>query len=393
MVLLEILAWSSLVFWLGLTLDRRRRWPWEAVLPVEDVGGEDLPAVAAVVPARDEAEVLPRTLPALLGQDLPHFTVVLVDDQSTDGTAAVAREVAAAVGRPDRLRVITAPPPPPGWTGKVHALAVGVAAVDAPWLLLTDADIGHRPGSVAALLAQAARGYDLVSVMARLSAGTRWERLLIPPFVFFFQLLYPFRRVADRASPVAAAAGGCILVRREALAAAGGIGAVRGAVIDDVALGRAVKEAGGLTWLGFDPGIVSARPYRRLADLWAMVQRSAFVQLRYRWELLVLVLAGLAALVSSPPVVVAVALWGLGWGPAAAAEPLARAAVAAGLAWGLQAAALLPSVRHHRVPAGYAVTLPLAAVFYGAMTFCSAWDHWWGRGSRWKGRSYPATGA
>lgn len=384
---LILIATLALAFWLGLALDRRRAWPGEAFLPqdAEKTDSVEPPAVTAVVPARDEAEVLPETLPALLEQDLPGFRVVVADDGSADGTAEVARKLAREIGAEDRLRIVRVPPTPRGWTGKVHALAQGLTAVEAwrkppEWLLFTDADIRHRPGSVEALLAQAAQGYDLVSVMARLSAKTFWERLLIPPFVFFFQLLYPFRQVRDPGSPVAAAAGGCILVRRTVLEAAGGVGAIRGAVIDDVSLGKAVKRAGGRLWLGFDPEIVSVRPYRSLGDLWSMVRRSAFVQLRYRWSLLIVVLLALVMLVASPPFLLGIALgWGAPW-----------AALAAAAAWGLEAASLWPSVRHHRVPGIYAFTLPFASIFYGLMTWTSAIDHLRGRGSRWKGRSYGA---
>lgn len=382
---LTLLSTLALVFWLGLALDRRRGWPREAFLPAVPGEAPEGATVTAVVPARDEARVLPETLPALLAQTHAHFRVVLADDGSADGTGDVARRLSREQDAEERLEVVQVPETPPGWTGKVHALAQGVKAVQAAvsppeWLLFTDADIRHRPGSVRALLSQAARGYDFVSVMARLSAGTFWERLLIPPFVFFFQLLYPFRRVRDPGSRVAAAAGGCILVRRDVLEAAGGVGAIRGAVIDDVALGRAVKRAGGRLWLGFDPEIVSVRPYRSLDDLWTMVRRSAFVQLGYRWSLLAPVLVGLVLLVASPPFVLGVAL--------AAGSPWA--ALAAGLAWGLQAALLWPYVRHHRVPRVFALTLPFASLLYGLMTWTSALDHLRGRGSRWKGRSYGA---
>lgn len=406
---LEILALPPLVFWLLLALDRSRAWPRDHFLPP----GAERPApgsrVVAVVPARDEAAVLPDTLPTLLAQQVPagcRFSVILVDDGSTDGTARVAREIAAEAGRGERLRVVPATPRPAGWAGKVHALACGVAAAtEAPdggpgeggeggrapdWLLFTDADVRHRPGSLAGLLAQAGRGFDFVSVMARLHTRTFWEKLLIPPFVFFFQLLYPFRRVADPRSRVAAAAGGCILVRRRSLEAAGGVAAIRDAVIDDVSLARRVAAAGGRLWLGLDPGIASVRPYRGLGELWAMVARSAFTQLRYRWELLVLALVGLLVFVVAPPVVAAVAAVVLGTG--GTGDGAAVALAAALVAWALEAALLWPAVRHHRVAGGWAFGLPLAGLLYALMTFTSAWDHWRGRGVRWKGRAYRGDG-
>ena len=271
-----------------------------------------------IVPARNESELLPQTLGALLDQDVEGMEVFLVDDGSTDGSADVARRLARDRESAVKFHIVEAAARPGGWSGKVHALNCGYEAVieegtrqdtEPPeWLLLTDADIRHRPGSVAALLRKATLPegggpYSLVSIMARLRAVGFWERLVVPAFVFFFQLLYPFRRVADRNSRVAAAAGGCVLVRRSALEAAGGFNAISGAIIDDVALGRAIKEAGESTWLGFDPGISSLRPYPRLADLWLMVSRTAFTQLGYRWDLLVLTLLTLAVVVASPPLV------------------------------------------------------------------------------------------
>jgi hopene-associated glycosyltransferase HpnB len=398
MTLLEILALLPLAFWGLLALDRRRAFPAEAFLPDVPAPPSREPAataaapsaVTAVVPARDEAAVLPETLPALLTQRGVSLSVVLVDDGSTDGTAQVARGVAAGTGGGAPLEVVPAPPAPPGWTGKVHALARGVeAAGEKPeWLVLTDADIRHRPGSLAALLAVAAEGpYDQVSVMARLHAATFWERLLIPPFVLFFQLLYPFRRVRSPRSRVAAAAGGCVLVRRAVLEAAGGVESIRGAVIDDVSLARQVQAAGGRLWLGFDPGIVSVRPYRGLGELWRMVARSAFVQLRHSWGLLALTLLGLAVFIAAPPFVAGAA--GLAMLTAGPEPSLLRALAAALGAWGLSAWALAPYVRHHRVPRVYAFGLPFAGILYALMTATSAWDHLRGRGSRWKGRAYP----
>ena len=274
---LELVAFLGLAFWGLLLLDPRRRWPRSSLAaPISAAAvGE---RVVAVVPARDEAAVLPETLPSLLRQDLDAFSVVLVDDRSSDGTARVAQEVALNSGRADRLRVVEVEAPDPDCSGKVRALAAGVAAVeeegpDAPtWYLFTDADIHHHVHSVRALLATAHRDQrDLVSVMARLSTAIFWEKLLVPAFVFFFHLLYPFRLVAREGSAVAAAAGGCVLVRRETLVAAGGVAAIRRALIDDVALAHAVKGAGGRLWIGPDAGIASVRVYPRLCDVWKMV--------------------------------------------------------------------------------------------------------------------------
>ena len=387
---LEILALVPLVYQIAVRIDRKRRWPYECRLETPPARDPSFaaPTVVAVVPARDEADTLPQALPSLLDQDYPSLRIVLVDDYSTDGTGEIARRLAGEGGREERLRVVAAPARPAGWSGKVHALASGIAAAsrsgDEPrWWLFTDADIRHRRGSVSSLVGHAEReGFDLVSVMALLRTSSFWERLLIPPFVYFFQLLYPFRRVRDPRSRVFGAAGGCVLVGKEILERAGGLEAIRGALIDDVNLGRIVKRAGGKTWLGFDPGIESIREYRRLRDVWRMVARSAFDQLGYSYALTAAVVAGMTLTLVTPPLLLGAAL----------ATGAGRAALFAAAAWALSSAALLPAVRHQRVPSRYAATLPLASLFYALMTAGSAWDHFRGRGGRWKGRVHEAFG-
>jgi hopene-associated glycosyltransferase HpnB len=277
------------------------------------------PSVTAVVPARDEASGLPASLPTLLAQDYPGaLAITLVDDQSSDGTAAVAARLGRAAGweirpGPDSagpestarvLRIISGSAPPPGWAGKVWAMSQGTAAAgDADYLLFTDADIAYGPGTVTDLVRAADGGRRaLVSQMALLRADTGWERVLVPAFVYFFAQLYPFRRVNRPGARTAAAAGGCMLVRREVLAAAGGLAAI-GARIDDVALGRLLKRgAKASCWLGLTTGITSTRPYDRLADLWGMVARSAYTQLRYSPAALAGTIAGLLWLYLLPPV-------------------------------------------------------------------------------------------
>jgi hopene-associated glycosyltransferase HpnB len=284
------------------------------------------PAVTAVVPARNEAAVLPATLPSLLTQDYPgKLTVVLVDDDSADGTAQVAEKLAAASGQPfqDVIRLVPAGQRPDGWAGKVWAMECGLATAGQPeYVLFTDADISYAPGTLTALVRAAdGGGYGLVSQMALLRTETAWERLIVPAFVYFFAQLYPFRRVSRPQARTAAAAGGCMLVRREDLAAAGGLAMIRGARIDDVALGRVLKRAGVRCWLGLTTDVRSRRPYPSLAGLWDMVARSAYTQLRYSPLLLAGTLAGLAWLYLLPP---AAALAGL----AAAAAGSGTAALA-----------------------------------------------------------------
>jgi hopene-associated glycosyltransferase HpnB len=353
------------------------------------------PPVAIVVPARDEAQMLPGTLPTLLAQDYPGAArLILVDDGSADGTAGLARRLAEEAAQ-SRIRVTVVPAgdPPAGWTGKLHALRRGVAeayaqtgpaeTAPAEFLLLTDADIAHGPGSLRALVeAATAQRLDLVSQMARLRVATGWERLVVPAFVYYFALLYPFRWCNRPRSRCAAAAGGCTLVRRSALESAGGLEAVRDAVIDDVAVARLVKRAGGRIWLGLADQVDSLRPYPRLADLWDMVARSAYAQLRHSAPLLAGAVAGLAAVFLAPP---ALAVAGL-----AAGEATAAALGAA--AWSIMIGTYLPMLRYYRRPPPEAALLPFTAAVYLLMTVDSARRHRVGRGAAWKGRTYAGAG-
>ena len=341
----------------------------------------------AIVPARDEAQLLPETLPAVLEQRYDgELRVVLVDDASSDGTAEVAREVAARSAGGRALQVIAGAATPQGWAGKVWALAQGVdAATGADWLFLTDADIAHGPEVLGRLVAIGeADDRDVVSVMAELSVETRWEQLLVPAFVYFFQMLYPFRRVSAP-GPTAAAAGGCMLVRAESLAASGGLAAMRQALIDDIALATQIARCGGRLWLGFSADVRSIRRYPRLQDLWQMVARSAYTELGHSPVRLVGALAGLALLFAVPPIAL-----GLGLGLAATSSderrPAAAAVLAGGATWLLQAATYAPTVRMYRLHPAWSLALPAAGVLYGAMTASSALAHARGSGVAWKER-------
>lgn len=415
----DILAVVAFGFWIGLALDRRRWWPSRWRLPPLTPGepstddrrrGEDgaRARVTVVVPARNEALVLGQSLPALLAQERSFDRVVVVDDHSTDGTARAAREVAASRGS-KKLCVVEGRPSPPEWTGKLNALQTGidlvereecsgrdersgedrrrtVGATEAPsggeragWFLFTDADILHPEDSIERLLAHAIRGpYDLVSVMVRLSTTSPWERFLIPPFVYFFQLMYPFRRVSDPHSRVAAAAGGCVLMRRGLLEKIGGLVSMRDAIIDDVTLARRVKEAGGRCWLGSEDNMVSLRGYTTLREIVDMVARTAFTELRYRYLLVVLTWVVLAIFFVSPPLVLVAAL---------CSGRLATAGLAL-ITWGIQTASLAPVVRHLRAPVLWSTLLPFASAVYGAITGISAWRCFRGRGIVWRGRTH-----
>ena len=360
-----VLAWAWLLALHG--------WFWRSGPALAPRHPQDAPAVAIVVPARDEAARIARSIASLLAQDYAgRFRVVLVDDNSTDATAEIARALPDA----DRLTVIPGAPRPAGWAGKLWAVHQGVAATDAPLVLLTDADIAHDPGHLASLVAHAeVTGCDMVSEMVRLNTASWAERALIPAFVYFFQLLYPFARVNDPLSATAAAAGGTVLIRRAALVRIGGIAAIADRLIDDCALAAKVKQ-GGRIWLGHSDLARSIRPYPAVADIWAMVARSAYVQLRHSPLLLAGSLLGLALVFLAPPALV---LFGTG------GERLAGA-----VAWGGMAASFLPTLRRYGRASGWAPLLPAIALFYMAATIGAAWGHHFGRGVAWKGRAYPA---
>lgn len=342
----------------------------DAGTPAPSARAVDAPDVDVVVPARDEAEGIGAALASLLAQDYPgRLRVVVVDDASTDGTGAIARGFADP-----RLLVLDARPRPPGWSGKLWAVAQGVAHTRADLVLLTDADIVHDPAHVSTLVAKAQRdGLDLVSEMVELRCHSAAERALVPAFVFFFQLLYPFARVNDPASRTAAAAGGTVLLRRHALARIGGIEAVRDALIDDVALARAVKRDGRI-WLGHSRLARSIRPYPGAADVWRMVARTAYVQLRFSPVLLAGTVLGMGLVWLAPP---ALALFGHG-----AARGMGA------LAWLGATVSYVPTLRRFRQSPLWALALPLVACFYTAATLGSALDHHRGRGVRWKRRAY-----
>lgn len=391
---------AALAAWLACLADPARAWDFRPV--AEDAPPAPPPAawppVRVVVPARNEAAVLPSTLPALLAQDYPgEWGVVLVDDRSADGTGEAARSIAGTAAAPGPLDVLAGAPLPDGWAGKVWALAQGVEAAAAhrpAYLLLTDADIVHAPGSLAALVAESEHdGLVLNSRMARLCCASPAERLLVPPFVLFFNLLYPMRRVNDPGSRAAAAAGGCVLVRAAALAAAGGPAAIRGEVIDDVNLGRLLKWTGGAAGPGRAGGppairlqlsrsdVVSAREYRTLGPVWRMVRRTAFTELRHSYALLALALAGLALLFAVPPALVALGVVAAlaggepGWGA------LLAAVGAAG--WLAAAAVARPATRFFELGALWALAFPLAGLLYGGMTLDSGRQHLLGRRRAW----------
>ena len=369
------LALASLATWLYLIGAHGRFWRG---LERDDVGPapapESWPSVTAVIPARDEADSIAASLGSLLRQDYPGpFSIILVDDQSSDGTAAIAAQ--SALGADHPLTIVNGRPLPGGWTGKVWAMQQGVAeAEEAPtrYLLFTDADIVYAPHILRELVARAeARHLVLASLMVKLRCESLAERALIPAFVFFFQMLYPFSWVNRPSVKTAAAAGGCMLVERQALRASGGIEAIRGALIDDCALGKNLKTVGRI-WLGLTQQVTSLRPYRSFGDIRRMVARSAYHQLGYSPLLLVATLAGLSLTFLAPPLVTAFAA-GVGH-------------LIGGLTWGLMALAFQPTLRLYRLGPLWGVELPIIAAIYLSFTLDSAYQHHRGRGGLWKGR-------
>jgi hopene-associated glycosyltransferase HpnB len=361
-----MIALLSLLIWLYLFFAHGRFWQSAPQLP--PASPPDFPDVDIVVPARDEAHTIGPVIASLLAQDYGgKFRIILVDDNSTDDTAALAGTAAP-------LTIISLQSKPAEWSGKLWALSQGVAAGHAPVLLLTDADIVHDSRHLSSLVAKLLQSrVDMVSEMVRLRCSSVAERALIPAFVYFFQLLYPFSRVNDPQSAVAAAAGGTVLIRREALQRSGGIEAIKDSLIDDVALAKSVKRSGAI-FLGHSGLAQSIRPYANFADIWQMISRTAFTQLGYSVVILSLTLIALSL------------VW---WVPAGAILFGHGRQRAFGLvAFGLAAASYLPTLARYGRNRLWAFALPLIALFYMAATLSSALNHWRGRGARWKRRAY-----
>ena len=375
MAALTIAAALAALTWVYLLLGRGRFWQIGRVIarPAESAPRR----VAVIVPARNEAAVIGRSLTSLLHAGGECVHIFLVDDASTEGTAAVARQAAASLGKLASLSILGTPPLPHGWSGKLWALHQGMDAARefAPdFLLFTDADIVHSPSTLTTLLAIAGNGgYDLASLMVKLHCRGIAEKLLIPAFVFFFFKLYPPAWTADGRRATAGAAGGCLLLRPEALGRAGGLEAIRGEIIDDCALARAVKRTGGKVWLGLTEDSASIRPYGSFPGIGHMISRTAFSQLGHSPLLLLGAIIGLAITYLLPPALLF----------SRHAVPIALGAAA----WALMTVAYLPMVRFYRLNPLWALTLPLAAAFYMAATVYSAIQFWRGRGGEWKGRT------
>jgi squalene synthase HpnD len=389
MSILTLLAVLSLVAWVGVLASRRGFWLCDQRLDKQSATPGLPPEVVVVIPARDEAPTIGETVRSLLNQSYPgKLRMIVVDDNSTDGTAKAARAGAALVSDgPERLTVISGKPLETGWSGKLWALHQGLSAIPdvlpgASYVLFTDADIEHAPGNIARLVSQCERnGLAMASLMVKLRCRSVWERLLIPAFVFFFQKLYPFPQVNDPKSPLAGAAGGCILARRSSLEAIGGIFAIRGALIDDCTLAARLKETGPI-WLGLAGRTRSLRPYDDLWEIWRMVARTAYVQLRHSPLLLLGSVLGMILIYLVPPLAVVLGTIQGDW----------SALIVGLVVWLGMAVLYRPTLKLYRQSMVMGMLLPIAAFLYTLMTVDSARRHYAGRGGEWKGRAYSAAG-
>ncbi|NKB20694.1 MAG: glycosyltransferase [Alphaproteobacteria bacterium] len=378
---LALCAFASLLAWFWLLLFRGGYWRCDQLLTDRDPEPADWPNIVAVIPARDEVKSIHRAVMSLLNQPYPSsLHIIVVDDNSSDGTA----DVVAALDD-ERVEVISGKPLPEMWAGKMWAVAQGVEYAAAkfprtPYLLLTDADLEHGQDTLSLLVAKAEKGQlDLVSLMVRLRCETLWEALLVPPFVYFFQKLFPFPWVNKPRHKTVAAAGGCMLVRWTALRRVGGISRIRDRVIDDCALAAAIKP-GGSIWLGLSETSHSLRGYDQLGGIWDMVARTAFVQLKRSNLLVVLSTIGMMFLYLGPPIVLVLGLL----------HTDLPAIVFGAAAWSVMAVSIVPTIKLYGMNAAFSVFLPISAALYTAMTISSAWRDHRGKGGAWKGRNYSA---
>lgn len=369
---ISLLAWCYLLVGRGIF--------WRFAERDEPIAAEKTPvlwpSVTAVVPARNEADLIGQTLASLVAQDYPGaFRILLVDDRSSDGTVEMARKTASALGAGKKVEILGGQERPAGWSGKLWALQQGLAQLTdkTEFLLFTDADIAHAPDNLRRLVVRAEeRKLVLVSLMAKLDCSTVTDKLLIPAFVFFFAMLFPFGRVCDPARKTAAAAGGCMLVRRTALDDAGGLRVIAGAIIDDCALARVLKPQGAI-WMGLTEQARSIRPYGGIVDTGGMVARSAYAQLGYSPVLLCGTVIGMLVVYAAPPLLV---FFAAGW-----------ARVLGGAAWLVMALLYQPMLRFYRLSPLWGLLLPVTGACYTVFTMNSAIQHWRGRGGMWKGRA------
>jgi len=369
-IILTLFAITGAAIWLTILLLPWRPWSTSEVLDVSSPLPEvDLGDITVLIPARNEAETIKATLPALTAQGRG-LNIILIDDQSSDGTGQVARKAVD-----ENLLIIKGKSLPSGWTGKLWALEQGRSHIRTPFTLLLDADIEPLPGIIGELKrAMQERDVQLISLMAELRMDTFWEKLLMPAFIYFFKLLYPFHLSNSSSSKVAAAAGGCILLETRLLHEIGGFDSLRGELIDDCALARRIKTLGYKTWIGLTHSVRSIRPYEKLRTIWEMVARTAFTQLHY---------SGLLLALCTAIMVLSFVVPGLGL-----FLPSGMAKFFSALGLAIMILCYLPTLKFYGLPGRWALALPLIGILYLAMTWTSAMRYWLGGGSHWKGRAY-----
>jgi hopene-associated glycosyltransferase HpnB len=365
----------TLAIWSYLALARGAFWRIQSAEPDASDKPEFPGAVVAIVPARNEAELIGPVVTSLLNQSVA-LSVIVVDDESADGTGNVARRAAERAGKSDALIVVPGKPLPAGWTGKLWSMHQGVErarAMNPAWLLFVDADVLHGPETVANLGTIALQGpYDLVSFMVKLHCESLAEKLLIPAFVYFFFMLYPPAWIRSSRRSTAGAAGGCMLVRAGTLQRAGGLQSIRGAVIDDCSLARLLKQHGGRLWIGLTDQSQSLRRYETFSHIERMISRTAFNQLKHSSLLLLCTVVGMVITYLAPPLLLLTHN---------------RLTILMGAAiCSVMTATYSRMVRYYRSNAAWALTLPIAALFYLGATIHSALNYWSGRGGNWKGR-------
>ena len=387
---IAFVAGLSLVIWLFLLLFWGRFWLADQRLEKTEIKLTSYPDICAIVPARNEADVLSISMASLLTQDYPGtFSVVLVDDNSSDRTTEVAQEIANKLNKTKRINIVFGKPLATGWKGKLWAMKQGIdrAQQQIPkpdYFLFTDADIKHDRHNLLQLVSQAeTKDLDLVSLMVLLHCKSIWEKLLIPAFVFFFQKLYPFSWVNHLDLSIAAAAGGCILIRRQALENIGGLESIKDALIDDCALARAIKfndkkQGNKGIWLGLTETTISLRAYDDLKTIWDTIARTAYTQLNYSPLLLVGTILGMGIVYLASPLCLIIGLIINNW----------LLVTISLITWLLMTIAYIPTIRLYKLSILWAFTLPAIAFLYTMMTIDSAWKYWQGKGGAWKGRTY-----
>ena len=390
-LILLTIAILSLIIWIFLLLFWGQFWRADQQLELNNIDLSNYPSVCAIIPARNEADVLPVSLKSLLNQDYSgQFSIILIDDQSTDKTGEVAQHIANQLNQSDRLNIISGQPLPVGWSGKLWAMEQGIQSaknqdLTPDYFLFTDADIDHHSTNLKELVTKAEKeNLALTSLMVLLRCDSFWEKFLIPAFVFFFQKLYPFPWVNNPQNKMAAAAGGCILIRRDRLEEIGSIPSLREALIDDCTLAQKIKglstpDNPSKIWLGLTEKTKSLRPYDSLDTIWNMIARTAYTQLNYSPLLLLGTVLGMSLVYLAAPVILLLGFY----------LESRNLMIISSLTWFLMAIAYLPTLRFYKLSPLWSLSLPIIALFYNLMTIDSALRHWRGKGGGWKGRVYP----